>query len=111
MKNKRILALLALTISASVFMSACSFFGGDEPEESVAVTVTPTPVATETPARAATSISVLLILLQTRQWRSTFRMLPGLISPTKQICSVLNHRSREAFWSFMDRGQIPCLLQ
>ena len=49
MKNKRILALLALTISASVFMSACSFFGGDEPEESVAVTVTPTPVATETP--------------------------------------------------------------
>ena len=33
MKNKRILALLALTISASVFMSACSFFGGDEPED------------------------------------------------------------------------------
>ena len=49
MKNKRILAILAISISASVFMSACSFFGGDEPEESVAVTVTPTPVATETP--------------------------------------------------------------
>ena len=50
MKNKRILAILAISISASVLMAGCSFFGGDEPEEeSVAVTVTPTPVATETP--------------------------------------------------------------
>ena len=50
MKNKRILAILAISISASVIMAGCSFFGGDEPEEeSVAVTVTPTPGATETP--------------------------------------------------------------
>ena len=50
MKNNRILAILAISISASVLMAGCSFFGGDEPEEeSVAVTVTPTPVATETP--------------------------------------------------------------
>ena len=46
MRNKRILAISAIAISASVFMAACSF-GGSNPEESVAVSVTPTPVATD----------------------------------------------------------------
>ncbi len=53
MRNKRILAISAIAISASVFMAACSF-GGGNPDESVAVSVTPTPVATETPAPTAT---------------------------------------------------------
>ena len=51
MRNKRILAISAIAISASVFMAACSF-GGSNPDESVAVSVTP--VATETPAPTAT---------------------------------------------------------
>lgn len=53
MRNKRILAISAIAISASVFMAACGF-GGTDPEESVAVSVTPTPAATETPAPTAT---------------------------------------------------------
>ena len=53
MRNKRILAISAIAISASVFMAACGF-GGADPDESVAVSVTPTPAATETPAPTAT---------------------------------------------------------
>lgn len=53
MRNKRILAISAIAISASVFMAACGF-GGADPDESVAVSVTPTPVATETPAPTPT---------------------------------------------------------
>ena len=32
MKNKKLLAVLALTVTASVFMAGCGF-GGDEPED------------------------------------------------------------------------------
>lgn len=46
MKNKKILAILAVAFSASVVMSGCSFFGGDE-EEQVVVSTTPTPEAEE----------------------------------------------------------------
>lgn len=53
MRNKRILAISAIAISASVFMAACGF-GGADPDESVAVSVTPTPVATEAPAPTPT---------------------------------------------------------
>lgn len=53
MRNKRILAISAIAISASVFMAACGF-GGADPDESVAVSVTPTPAATETPAPTPT---------------------------------------------------------
>ena len=53
MRNKRILAISAIAISASVFMAACGC-GGADPDESVAVSVTPTPVATETPAPTPT---------------------------------------------------------
>lgn len=53
MRNKSILAISAIAISASVFMAACGF-GGADPDESVAVSVTPTPVATETPAPTPT---------------------------------------------------------
>ena len=45
MRNKRILAISAIAISASVFMDACSF-GGGNPDQSDAVRVTPTQVAT-----------------------------------------------------------------
>lgn len=48
MKAKRLLAVLAMTISFSCLMTACSF-GGAEPEEQVVVTVTPTPEPTATP--------------------------------------------------------------
>ena len=61
MRNKRILAISAIAISASVFMAACSF-GGSNPDESVAVSVTPTPVATETPAPTARSLRMYRLL-------------------------------------------------
>ena len=48
MKTKRVLAILAMTISVSCLMTACSF-GGEAPEEQVVVTVTPTPEPTATP--------------------------------------------------------------
>lgn len=48
MKNKKLFAILALAVAASVLVSGCGF-GGDEPEEQVAETVTPTPAATATP--------------------------------------------------------------
>ena len=47
MKNKRVLAILAIAISASVFMTACSFGGDQKEEEVVSVTETPTPEAAE----------------------------------------------------------------
>lgn len=46
MKNKKILAILALTMSLSCVMTACSF-GGDEPEQQVIVEETPTPEPTK----------------------------------------------------------------
>ena len=48
MKNKRVLAILAIAISASVFMTACSFGGDNKEEEVVSVTETPTPEADPT---------------------------------------------------------------
>ena len=51
MRNKRLLAISAIAISASVFMTACSF-GGDgktDKTETVEVTDTPTPEVTEAP--------------------------------------------------------------
>ena len=55
MRNKRLPVMSAIAISASVFMTACSF-GGDTKaaEEPAAVTETPTPEATETPAPTPT---------------------------------------------------------
>lgn len=47
MKNKKILALLAMTVVFSSVMTACSF-GGDEPEQ-VVVEATPTPKPTQAP--------------------------------------------------------------
>ena len=46
MKHKKILAILALTMSLSCVMTACSF-GGDEPEQQVIVEETPTPEPTK----------------------------------------------------------------
>lgn len=48
MKNKKIFAILAMTISLSGIMTACSF-GGDEPEEQEVVETTPTPEPTKAP--------------------------------------------------------------
>ena len=51
MRNKRLLAMSAIAISASVFMTACSF-GGDgktDKTETVEVTDTPTPEVTQAP--------------------------------------------------------------
>ena len=51
MGNKRLLAISAIAISASVFMTACSF-GGDgktDKTETVEVTDTPTPEVTQAP--------------------------------------------------------------
>lgn len=51
MRNKRLLSISAIAISASVFMTACSF-GGDgktDKTETVEVTDTPTPEVTQAP--------------------------------------------------------------
>ena len=50
MKNKKLLAMTAMVITASVLMSACSFGGNDKKEDTPAVSVTPTAEATATPA-------------------------------------------------------------
>lgn len=50
MKNKKILAMTAMVITASVLMSACSFGGNDKKEDTPAVAVTPTAEPTATPA-------------------------------------------------------------
>lgn len=49
MKNKKILAILALTISMSCLFTACGFGGGDDGEEQVVAEATPTPAPTATP--------------------------------------------------------------
>ena len=50
MKNKKLLAMTAMVITASVLMSACSFGGNDKKEDTQAVAVTPTAEPTATPA-------------------------------------------------------------
>ena len=50
MKNKKLLAMTAMVITASVLMSACSFGGNDKIEDTPAVAVTPTAEPTATPA-------------------------------------------------------------
>lgn len=50
MKNKKLLAMTAVVITASVLMSACSFGGNDKKEDTPAVAVTPTAEPTATPA-------------------------------------------------------------
>ena len=49
MKNKKLLAMTAMVITASVLMSACSFGGNDKKEDTPAVAVTPTAEPTATP--------------------------------------------------------------
>ena len=50
MKNKKLLAMTAMVITASVLMSACSVGGNDKKEDTPAVAVTPTAEPTATPA-------------------------------------------------------------
>ena len=57
MKNKKIFAILAIAFTFSCTMSACSFFGGDEPEEQVVVESTPTPEPTKEPDPTPTVIA------------------------------------------------------
>ena len=83
MKNKKLLAMTAMVITASVLMSACSFGGNDKKEDTPAVAVTPTAEATATPA--PTMYRAQLIHPQISQSRSTFRMPHGPIRQTRQI--------------------------
>ena len=53
MKNKKLLAVLALTVTASVFMAGCGF-GGNEPEEQKVVSVTSAPEVTKAPTATPT---------------------------------------------------------
>ena len=56
MRNKKLVAISAIAISASVLFTGCSF-GGDEPENSVTVSVTPTeapPTVTPEPTAVPT---------------------------------------------------------
>lgn len=53
MKNKKVLAMLVMTMALSGVLTACGF-GGDEPEDQVIVEATPTPEPTEAPKATAT---------------------------------------------------------
>lgn len=53
MKNKKVLAMLVMTVALSGALTACGF-GGDEPEDQVVVEATPTPEPTEAPKPTAT---------------------------------------------------------
>ena len=95
MRNKRLLAISAIAISASVFMTACSF-GGDgktDKTETVEVTDTPTPEVTQAPTE--TPVPTIAPNVQSTTYTSICRMLHGQIRQTKQICSASNHQSRE----------------
>lgn len=52
MKNKKLVAILALTLSLSGVLSACGFGGGDKPDE--VVETTPTPEPTKAPKASVT---------------------------------------------------------
>ena len=95
MKNKKILAILTIAASISMFATGCNF-GGAEPEEQVVVTETPTPAATATPTPEPTKEvgEMKVHFLRTKQYPLNFRMRHGRIRQTKQICSALSHRSR-----------------
>ena len=89
MKNKKLLAMTAMVITASVLMSACSFGGNDKKEDTPAVAVTPTAEPTATPAPTIEPTHRMyraqLIHPQISQSRSTFRMPHGPIRQTRQI--------------------------
>lgn len=53
MKNKKVLAMLVMTVALSGVLTACGF-GGDKPEDQVVVEATPTPEPTEAPKPTAT---------------------------------------------------------
>ena len=53
MKNKKVLAMLVMTVALSGVLTACGF-GGDKPEDQVVVEATPTPELTEAPKPTAT---------------------------------------------------------
>lgn len=53
MKNKKVLAMLVMTVALSGVLTACGF-GGDKPEDQVVVEATPTPEPTEVPKPTAT---------------------------------------------------------
>lgn len=53
MKNKKILAMLVMTMALSGVLTACGF-GGDDPEEQVIVEATPTPEPTKAPKPSTT---------------------------------------------------------
>ena len=49
MRNKKVLMLLAITVVLSGSLTACSFGGGDNDEDTSVVQVTPTPEPTKYP--------------------------------------------------------------
>lgn len=53
MKNKKVLAMLVMTVALSGVLTACGF-GRDKPEDQVVVEATPTPEPTEAPKPTAT---------------------------------------------------------
>ena len=54
MRNKKVLMLLAITVVLSGSLTACSFGGGDNDEDTSVVQVTPTPEPTKAPKATAT---------------------------------------------------------
>lgn len=103
MRNKRLLAISAIAISASVFMTACSF-GGDgktDKTETVEVTDTPTPEVTQAPTE--TPVPTIAPNVQSTTYTSADKSiainLPDVnVSNSKKrpksVCSASQHRIR-----------------
>lgn len=89
MRNKKVLMLLAITVVLSGSLTACSFGGGDNDEDTSVVQVTPTPEPTKAPKRLLhryrLTSRIRLIHPRTRRYPLSFRMLLGQINQILMI--------------------------
>ena len=91
MKNKKLLAMTAMVITASVLMTACSFSGKDKSEETPAAEVTPTAEAAEpTATPAPTAEPTIAPNVQSTTYTSTERLslLLFRLSPSTKYSST-----------------------
>ena len=112
MKNKKLLAVLAVTISASVFMAGCGF-GEDEPEAQKVVSVTPAPEVTKAPTATPTIAPNVQDTTYTSADKSVSINLPDATWQTKltrQIPSALSPRTMAISLFFMVREKRQWLL-
>ena len=111
MKNKKLLAVLAVTISASVFMAGCGF-GEDEPEAQKVVSVTPAPEVTKAPTATPTIAPNVQDTTYTSADKSVSINLPDATwaNKTDETPSALSPRTMAISLFFMVREKRQWLL-